>query len=785
MSKGQSKKKNTPVIVYPVDKKEYFRSLVIFIIRITSLLLTFLILISIMTPYQKVYSDYQALQSMNFFQVARLDFPNVQNVIGPFGALFAFYFHFLFGKLLSIILLITLATYQVALVFRKRILHKIIITAMAALFLNIIVSNLDKFPYVYQFNKYGVITETFNRFLVALFKETGTYIIAITFILFSLIYLLSFDTARVLSAKLLRLTLWILRGCTEFFLNLFNSRDDISPENINKTKKRATDFGSEYEVTIHNDTEVNSYNSKKPLVDEKESSYRKETVKPMIKLPSKVERSSDSLIDGEDEYVLPDIEELLNDHPVELIKNKKEIEDNIARTSKILRNKLNEFDIIADVVNVNVGPIITQYELKPAPGMKVSKFGSVSDDLSLAIKAKSIRIEAPIPGRGLIGIEVPNEIRDIIYLKELLLSTNMKSENSLLCFPLGKDISGRPVVVDLARMPHLLMAGATGSGKSVTINTIICSLLLQTKPEDVRLILIDPKRIELSGYENIPHLIQSVVTEPNDALSVLNWAVAEMERRYSLLQEYKVRDIAGYNKRILNIKKRADKEQEEFQEIHQLPLIVIIVDEFADLIMTAGREIELPITRLAQMARAIGIHLILATQRPSIKVITGIIKANFPARIAFQVSSKIDSRVIIDMNGAEKLLGKGDMLFIPPGKGSPDRIHGAFLSDEEIERIVSYLKTQPRPKDEIEIISEVEAEGERIDYDDPLFPEAIKLVVRTDAASVSMLQRHFKIGYARAGRLIDLLETAKIVGPYAGSKSREVIAGEEEISRYE
>nr|MBC8386154.1 DUF87 domain-containing protein [Candidatus Cloacimonadota bacterium] len=416
---------------------------------------------------------------------------------------------------------------------------------------------------------------------------------------------------------------------------------------------------------------------------------------------------------------------------------------------------------------------------KPAPGVKVNKFHALSDDLALAIKATSIRIQAPIPGRGLVGIEIPNIKRDTIFLKDILLSEEMKKHDSLLTFGLGKDISGRPVVADLAQMPHLLIAGATGSGKSVCVNSIICSLLFRTTPDELRLILIDPKRIELSGFNGIPHLIQEVVTDNEDALSALNWAVAEMEKRYELLQRYKVKHLNAYNSAIKKL-----KEKDEEIEDDTLPHIIIIVDELADLMMTVGRDIERPITRLAQMARAIGIHLILATQRPSIKVITGVIKANFPSRIAFQVSSKIDSRVIIDANGADKLLGMGDSLFLPPGKGETERIHGAFILPQEILDLINYLKTQPKPEKEIKIITVEDVELGEFDYDDELFPEAAVCVVTAGQASVSMLQRHFKIGYARAGRLIDMLEQSGIIGPHVGSKSREVLATEEDMKIY-
>ncbi|MCK4696640.1 MAG: cell division protein FtsK, partial [Candidatus Cloacimonetes bacterium] len=452
------------------------------------------------------------------------------------------------------------------------------------------------------------------------------------------------------------------------------------------------------------------------------------------------------------EYKIPDIETFLTSSKLSR-RDIEETKENIKIVSTILIRKLSEFGVEAEVINVNIGPIITQYEIKPAPGVKVNKFNALADDLALAIKAISIRIQAPIPGRGLVGIEVPNINRDVIYLKDILLSDAMKSMKSKLAICLGKDIAGNSIVDDLSLMPHLLIAGATGSGKSVCVNTIITTFLFRTTPEEVRFILIDPKRIELSGYEGIPHLIQNVVTNNEDALQALNWSVHEMERRYDLLQKYAVKNLKAYNEKIDKLKKKGEEPEDD-----KKPNIIIIVDELADLMMTIGREIERPITRLAQMARAIGIHLVLATQRPSIKVITGIIKANFPSRIAFQVSSKVDSRVIIDANGAEKLLGLGDMLFLPPGKGTTIRIHGAYILPPEVHNLVEYLRTQPKPEQDIEIISEEETSLEDFEYDDELFPEAAVAVVTADSASVSMLQRHFKIGYARAGRLIDMLE---------------------------
>lgn len=544
--------------------------------------------------------------------------------------------------------------------------------------------------------------------------------------------------------------------------------DDVTPKTVNSAGPSITDH-----VLAH--THETPEAAKPQIKEPKSELLQPVTPAPVKTAPAHPFPQPESLEEEEDnrEYIMPSISDFL-ESPVKLSrKDREEIESQIKTTSKILMEKLAEFGVEAEVINVNIGPIITQYELRPSAGVKVSRFASLTDDLALAIKAKSIRVQAPIPGKGMIGIEIPNQTRDVIYLRDVLLSDEMAAVEGKLAFGLGKEISGKPIVTDLARMPHLLIAGATGSGKSVCINTIIMSLILRTKPEEMRMILIDPKRVELAGYNDLPHLIGDVVTDPETALETMYWAVKEMERRYELLQEMGVRDIMSFNEK--------SKETEEF---NRLPYIVIIVDEFADLIMTSGKDIELPITRLAQMARAVGIHLILATQRPSIKVITGIIKANFPARIAFQVSSKVDSRVILDIIGAERLLGAGDMLFLPPGKATSERIHGAFVSDHEIERVCAYLRLQPKPKNEIIAVTSGKEDMGILDYDDELFPEAARLVVSANMASVSMLQRHFKVGYARAGRLIDLLEKAHIVGPHLGSKSRDVLASMDDLKAY-
>ncbi len=667
------------------------------------------------------------------------------NLVGVFGILAGSFFLYLFGYVFTLLCFSLIGLMALLYFLDPRApkgRQKVLLLLILLFFLQILLSHEP------DSTGYGIIPGSLYQMLFSLFDKLGSAIILIS--------------AMVLSGILI----FEWRQIKKLFVNLVQSFESKESKKEKPTinqdlpqSKKAEPEPKENTPIIHDhvDTLPEPLDVIKENVPQKKDETKKEK--------SKADGDKHS-------YVIPSINDFL-ESPIKLSdSDRKEIESQILNTSGLLQSKLAEFGIAAEVRNVNIGPIITQYELEPAKGVKVNRFSALADDLALAIKAKSIRVQAPIPGRGLIGIEIPNHTRDMIYLKDLLLSEEMKTSNSKLMFGLGKDIAGKAVVTDLSKMPHLLIAGATGSGKSVCINTIIMSLILRSTPDEVRLILIDPKRVELAGYNELPHLIGKVITEPENALENLYWAVREMERRYELLQEAKVRDLSGYNE-----KAAQDK------DLEILPLIVIIVDEFADLIMTSGKDIELPITRLAQMARAVGIHLILATQRPSIKVITGIIKANFPARIAFQVSSRVDSRVILDMIGAERLLGSGDMLFLPPGKAIPGRIHGAFVSDREIARVCEFLAMQPKPEMDFSLPEKEEGAFGSFDYDDELFPEAAIVVTRANTASVSMLQRHFKIGYARAGRIIDLLERAHIIGPHLGSKSRDVLATRDDLIR--
>ena len=445
---------------------------------------------------------------------------------------------------------------------------------------------------------------------------------------------------------------------------------------------------------------------------------------------------------------------------------------NLRMQSQLLEKKLEDFGVHGKVVAVSPGPVITTYEYEPAAGVKINKIVNLSDDLSLALRATSIRIVAPIPGKAVVGIEVPNVNREKVRFKEIVAARVFEKSKSKLTICLGKDIVGNPVVAALDKMPHLLIAGATGTGKSVALNAMICSLLYKATPDDVKLIMVDPKRIELSSYDGIPHLITPVVIDAKKATNALFWAVREMERRYELLSKRNTRNISQYNKKIETIEKPDDD-----NEFSKLPYLVIVIDELADLMMLASRDVEVTLTRLAQMARAAGIHLILATQRPSVDVLTGIIKANFPTRLTFQVSSKTDSRTIIDTNGAENLLGSGDMLFLPPGTAKLQRIHGAYISESELVQITKFLRAQAKPDydDEVTEAAAVDAAADEEQEYDERYDDAIALVTKTGQASISMIQRHLRVGYNRAARMIEVMEKEGVVGPSDGVKPREVL----------
>jgi DNA segregation ATPase FtsK/SpoIIIE, S-DNA-T family len=466
-----------------------------------------------------------------------------------------------------------------------------------------------------------------------------------------------------------------------------------------------------------------------------------------------------------DNYKLPD-PALLSEAPTAISHKESELRE----VASLLQQKTLEFNVPGKVVHIAPGPVVTTFEFKPDAGVKYSRVTGLVDDLCLALKAESIRIDR-IPGKAYVGIEVPNPKREVIFLREVIESAKFKDAGSLLTLGLGKTIDGAKYVADLAKMPHLLIAGATGAGKSVGVNTLIMSILYKAKPDEVKFIMVDPKRLELGLYADIPHLATPIITDPKRAAVSLRWAVTEMERRYKDLAGYGVRNIAGYNEKAKQLNK--DEQWDDTGQPHRiLPYIVIIIDELADLMMVSGKEVEESITRLAQMARAVGIHLVLATQRPSVDVITGLIKANFPSRISFRVSSKVDSRTIIDGNGAESLLGNGDMLFLPPGNSQVTRVHGAFVNEAEIGKVVDFVKAQGRPEYDTTITKtdeELDDGGDLPGRKDPLFNDALKTVVQAKRASTSLLQRHLRIGYGRAAAILDAMVREGYIGEMDGS----------------
>ena len=465
-------------------------------------------------------------------------------------------------------------------------------------------------------------------------------------------------------------------------------------------------------------------------------------------------------------FQLPPVGLLKVPPPSELRRTREELQEN----AETIRRKLQDFEVEGRIVQVSPGPIITSYEFEPAAGVKISQVVNLGDDLALALKSASVRIVGPIPGRGTVAIEVPNSEAATVYLREIFVSAEFAESRGKLPLALGKDVTGTPVVSDLTSMPHLLVAGATGSGKSVGLNSMICSILYKASPADVRFLLIDPKRLELSVYEGIPHLLAPVVTDAKEAAARLRWIVGKMDERYRTLQLKQVRNIEGYNK-------VADPEE-------KLPYWVVVVDELADLMMVSAGEVQTSLVRLAQIARAVGIHLIIATQRPSVDVVTGLIKANFPTRIAFQVASKVDSRTVLDGNGAEQLLGRGDMIFVPPGANKQTRVHGAWVSDDEVRAVCDFLRKQGTAVyEEVVLATEEEvAAGAEADRDD-LYWDAVHLVIGQRQASISFLQRRMRLGYPKAARFIDMMEQDRVIGPGDGAKPREVLVGPEYLAK--
>jgi DNA segregation ATPase FtsK/SpoIIIE, S-DNA-T family len=610
-----------------------------------------------------------------------------------------------------------------------------------------------------------------------LFEETGTKIISFILIIIGFILITGRTFGDVIAKLFMAGSSFITNQWNQFLLDYSDWREKIKQRKIEKAeKKKQREENLEAEVpTIKINSLQQPMNGVEVTTEPIISSFT-EKVSPVVKA---VEENKTSDISEKDEEIVPPITftEVENHAyelpPINLLKLPKQTDQSgeyelIHANAAKLERTFQSFGVKARVTQVHLGPAVTKYEVHPDVGVKVSKIVSLSDDLALALAAKDIRIEAPIPGKSAIGIEVPNSEVAMVSLREVLEAKQNDKPDSKLLIGLGRDITGEAVLAELNKMPHLLVAGSTGSGKSVCINGIITSILMRAKPHEVKLMMIDPKMVELNVYNGIPHLLAPVVTDAKKASQALKKVVNEMERRYELFSHTGTRNIEGYNDYI----RRINLEEGEKQPL--LPYIVVIVDELADLMMVASSDVEDSITRLAQMARAAGIHLIIATQRPSVDVITGVIKANIPSRIAFAVSSQTDSRTILDMGGAEKLLGRGDMLFLPVGESKPVRVQGAFLSDIEVEETVEFVIGQQKAQYQDEMIPE-DAPDSTGAVDDDLYEEAVALILEMQTASVSMLQRRFRIGYTRAARLIDEMEARGVVGPYEGSKPRAVL----------
>lgn len=738
----------------------------------------------------------------------------INNLGGVVGAYTASILFFVFGIsayfLCAVIFLVSFMQFvgkSINLNWKEAIAYLILITSVAAIFhIRFETIHIQNQPIEAGGLLGGLLGEILKRWL----GNAGAYIITFTLAILTLLY-----TTHISILTLAKFLKNAVAWLGNQFISLATVRFEKTKKWLSKSypvfkewliesiKKLAKKKRKEVKINARTKKEPSAKSSQEAPVEagkedtqeveaQPEEAAQQQPIGPKIfeRADARPQRAKDNqllLARMSKDYLFPPIS--LLDSPEQTVSVVDE--DSLKKNSILLESKLKDYGVEGHVTEIHPGPVITMYEFEPAPGVKVGKIVNLEDDLSVTMGGRSVRIVAHLPGKAAIGIEIPNIEREIVWLKDVISDPKFRRSNSRITFALGKNIEGHPVATDLGKMPHLLVAGATGSGKSVAINTLIVSILYKATPEEVRMILIDPKMLELPIYDGIPHLLLPVVTKPRKAVLALQWAVSEMERRYVTLADAGVRNIVGYNEKIdkglikLTPIDEAMKLQAENKEIvchtNKLPYILIIIDELADLMMVAPKDMEESITRLAQMARAAGIHLILATQRPSVDVITGLIKANFPARISFKVSGSHDSRTIIDTVGAEKLLGMGDMLFMPPNTSDILRLHGAFITENEIIRVVSHIKEQGKPVYDESIVEEkgnfdenglpMVDDGE---YDE-LYDTAVRLVAETKQASISMIQRRFRIGYNRAARLVEKMEAEGVVGPADGAKPREVL----------
>jgi S-DNA-T family DNA segregation ATPase FtsK/SpoIIIE len=675
-----------------------------------------------------------------------------QNLAGSLGAYFAWFSLFSVGY--SAYLIPLLCLIWAFGMFKNALTQNIFLRIFGSLVLFLTTGAFLSLLYLYddslRITAGGIVGLLFSELLFKYFGKVGSYVIVLTLFILSL--LLATES----------LILPLLRSLMRKIVSLITGRPQ-------EDEAYEEDDEYEEEQEEQDDDEKERPSILKPVIS-KIIKKKKPKIKinEAQKIASGVDEPFKPLMSSASsgDYILPSLS-LLREPSNE---DTSESRQNLQNQATLLEGTLGDFGIEAKVVQIDKGPVVTRYELQPAAGVKVQKIVTLSDDIALAMKAVSVRVVAPIPGKDRVGIEVPNSKMNIVNLREILASDIFAHAKSKLTLALGKDIAGSPVVSDLGSMPHLLIAGTTGSGKTVCVNSIIISMLFHATPDEIKFIMVDPKMVELAPYNGLPHLLCPVITNAKKASAALNWTVSEMEARYKILANETARNIDAYNKKV--------------DEERKMPYIVVIIDELADLMVVASQEIENAITRLSQLSRAVGIHIILATQRPSVDVITGVIKANFPTRISFKVASKVDSRTVLDANGADKLLGRGDMLFLPPGTSKLSRAQAPLVTDEEIERIVEFIRNQKPATYNESILKEQDKaqSGTNVleNKSDAMYPEAVKVVLETKHASVSMIQRRLRLGYTRAARLIDAMEAEGIVGPYQGSKPREILVDPEE-----
>jgi len=667
-----------------------------------------------------------------------------KNLLGIFGAYLGGIIVFLFGRPASFLIPLFILMLGIKF-FRQQIPYLSIPRILGIVILLLSIGSLIgmfnlKNEYI-RFYYAGFFGAVISNFITAYFSRLGGFIIFITFIILSL--------ALVTEILISSLFLNIMNKTNLILKPVFSFKKKVKPLTVKQPVFSEKKEPKESLLSVVKSKVVESVVKTNSLL------------KPKIQIKTKLAVSETKVKPQElkiGDYHLPSLDLLESPPPIEA----RQIKEDLSANARILEDTLDDFGISVKVTDIERGPIITRYELEPAPGVKLNRIVSLSDDIALAMKAQSVRIVAPIPGKARVGVEVPNIQSSFVYLKEVLMSSEFQKSDSKLTLALGKDIAGQPVMADLGEMPHLLIAGTTGSGKTVCMNSLILSMLFKATPQELKFLMVDPKMVELAPFNGLAHLLCPVVTDAKKASIALNWVVNEMEGRYQLLAKVGVRNIEAYNKK---------------QE--RLPYIVVIIDELADLMTVARDQIENAITRLAQLSRAVGIHLLLATQRPSVDVITGVIKANFPARISFKVASKVDSRTVLDMNGADKLLGRGDMLFLRPGESKLIRAQGSLLNDKEIERIVEFIKSQAEPVYDEEILKEQQKSGFVNGEKDDFYEQAVKMIMESGQASVSILQRRLRLGYTRAARIIDMMEQEGIIGPFEGSKARKILIDRE------